>query len=161
MAVAFGFTSDLAGRTSGVTAAMLSACFAADLGKTSCCWWSALAVSCCALLLPAPRLTEAASSATPARRCRPRYFQVIPNIFESSWIKDRMPQLVHLPQTNAASARIDIRSTFGHYRGGNRIFAYRALADGIFAQGIFADRRSRRLRLRPREVGSSCCSHEG
>ena len=50
---------------------------------------------------------------------------------------------------------------FGHYRGRNRIFAYRALADGIFAQWIFADRRSRGLRLRPWEVGSNCCSHEG
>jgi hypothetical protein len=64
-------------------------------------------------------------------------------------------------KTNAAGARIDIRSTFGHYRGRNRIFAYRALADGIFAQGIFTDRRSHRLRLRPWEVGSNCCSHEG
>jgi hypothetical protein len=64
--------------------------------------------------------------------------------------------------TNAADARIDIRSTFGHYRGRgrDRIFAYRALADGIFAQRIFTDRRSHRLRLRPWEVGRNCCSHE-
>src|ERR1700736_2659744 len=31
-------------------------------------------------------------------------------------------------KTNAAGARIDISSTFGHYRGRNWIFAYRALA---------------------------------
>ena len=53
------------------------------------------------------------------------------------------------------------RSTFGHYRGRNRIFAYRALANGIFTQGVFADWRSHWLRLRPWEVGSNCCSHEG
>jgi hypothetical protein len=55
------------------------------------------------------------------------------------------------------------RSTFGHYRGRNRIFAYRALANGIFTQGVFADWRSHwlRLRLRPWQVGSNCCSHEG
>ena len=56
---------------------------------------------------------------------------------------------------------MDIRSTFGNYRGRNRIFAYRALADGIFTDGIFADRRGGGDRLRPWEVGSNCCSHEG
>jgi len=50
---------------------------------------------------------------------------------------------------------------FGHYRGRNRIFAYRALANRIFTQGVFADWRSHWLRLRPWEVGSNCCSHEG
>jgi len=59
-------------------------------------------------------------------------------------------------------ARIDIRS-FGHQRGRSRdrVFPYWALADGIFAQGIFADRRGHGLRLRPWEVGSNCCSYEG
>jgi hypothetical protein len=49
-----------------------------------------------------------------------------------------------------------LRSTLGHYRGSNRVFAYRALADGIFA-----DRRGRWDRLRPWKIGSDCCSHEG
>jgi hypothetical protein len=52
-------------------------------------------------------------------------------------------------------------STLGHYRGCDRVFANRALADGPFAHGIFADRLSDRLRLRSWEVGSNCCSHEG
>ena len=47
-------------------------------------------MSCCARLLPAPKLTEAASSVTTATRCRLGYFRVTPSIFESSWIKDRM-----------------------------------------------------------------------
>ena len=88
---------------------------------------------------------------------------MILSIFESLWTKDRMRQLVDLPRPNAAGARIDIRSTFGHHRsrGRNRIFAYRALADRDIAQGILTDRCSRRLRLGPWKVGSNCCSHEG
>jgi hypothetical protein len=53
------------------------------------------------------------------------------------------------------------RSTFGHYWGCDRVFAHWALANGIFANGIFADRRGDRLRLRPWEVGSDRCAHEG
>ena len=54
-------------------------------------------------------------------------------------------------------------STFGHHRGRgrNRVFAHRALTDGIFADGIFANRRGGDgNRLRPWEVCSNCCSHE-
>jgi hypothetical protein len=50
--------------------------------------------------------------------------------------------------------------TFGYNRGRDRVFAHWALAERIFADGIFADRR-RGDRLRPREVGSNCCSDEG
>ena len=54
------------------------------------------------------------------------------------------------------------RSALGHYRCWcrDRVFANRALADGIFAKGIFAYRRGNRLRLRSWQVGSDCCSHE-
>jgi hypothetical protein len=51
--------------------------------------------------------------------------------------------------------------TLGHYGRRDRVFAYWALADGIFADWIFADRRGGRDRLRPRQVGSNCCSDEG
>jgi len=51
--------------------------------------------------------------------------------------------------------------TLGHYGRRDRVFAYWALADGIFADWIFADRRGGRDRLRPREVGSNCRSDEG
>jgi hypothetical protein len=51
--------------------------------------------------------------------------------------------------------------TFGYNRGRDRVFAHWALTDGIFADRIFADRRGGRDRLRPREVGSNCCSDEG
>jgi hypothetical protein len=59
---------------------------------------------------------------------------------------------------------MSVRSTFGHYRGRgrNRVFAKWALTNGIFAEGILADRRGRDgNRLRPWEVGSNCGSHEG
>jgi hypothetical protein len=54
------------------------------------------------------------------------------------------------------------RSTFGHYRGrcSDRVFANWGLADGVFAHGIFADRRGHGLRLRSWEVGSDRCAHE-
>ena len=50
--------------------------------------------------------------------------------------------------------------TLGHNGRRDRVFAYWALADGIFADWIFADRRGGRDRLRPWEVGSNRCSHE-
>jgi hypothetical protein len=53
------------------------------------------------------------------------------------------------------------RSTFGHNRGCDRVFAHWALANGIFANRIFADRRGGGDRLRPWEVGGNCCSYEG
>src|SRR5215472_18884692 len=79
---------------------MLSACFAADLGKASCCSWSERAVSCCALVLPAPKYTEAASTVTPARHCRLGYFRVTLRI-----LVDQRPDATGSPlsQTNAAA----------------------------------------------------------
>jgi hypothetical protein len=53
-----------------------------------------------------------------------------------------------------------VRSTFGHHRGRNRVFAHGALTDGIFADGVFSDRRGGGNRLRPWQIGSSCGSHE-
>ena len=49
--------------------------------------------------------------------------------------------------------------TLGYNRGRDRVFAHWALADGIFSDRIFADRRGGCDRLRPWEVGSNCCSH--
>jgi hypothetical protein len=58
---------------------------------------------------------------------------------------------------------MEVRSTFGHQRsrGSDRVFAHRALTNGVFANGIFANRRGGGgNRLRPRHVGSNCGSHE-
>jgi hypothetical protein len=87
-----GFRSDVAGGAPGATAAMLSACFVAELGRASRCRWSGRAASGCALLIPAPKPTKAASMAALARSSRPRYSRITPAIFESSWIQDPMPQ---------------------------------------------------------------------
>jgi len=59
-------------------------------------------------------------------------------------------------QTGARARPSDLGLTLGHYGRCDRVFAHWALADGIFA-----DRRRWCDRLRPREVGSNCCSHEG
>ena len=55
------------------------------------------------------------------------------------------------------------RSTFGYQRSRSRdrVFAHWALANGVLADGIFANRRGGGgNRLRPWHVGSNCCSHE-
>jgi hypothetical protein len=146
-----GFTTAVTGGPLNLTAAMLSACFAADLGKASWC--------CCALLPEAPKATTAANTVAPARCCSLGYFRVAPSIFESKSNATVGPQT----KMSAAYAKVDSSSTLRYQRGrrGNRIFAQRALADGIFAHWIFAHRRGDWLRLRTWEVGSSCCSDEG
>jgi hypothetical protein len=72
-----------------------------------------------------------------------------------------LPKPAARPKRTPPAHEWIFRSTFGHYRGRNRVFAHWALADGIFADGIFTNRRRRGGdRLRPWEVGSNCGSHE-
>jgi hypothetical protein len=82
---------------------------------------------------------------------------------------DRATGLANVALIGAAEERAETRLragpsglglTLGHYGRRDRVFAYGALADGIFADWIFADRRGGRDRLRPWEVGSNRCSHE-
>ena len=59
-------------------------------------------------------------------------------------------------------ARMDIQINLWSLPGGcDRVFAHWALANGPFANGIFANRRGGGNWLSPWEVGSNCCSHEG
>jgi hypothetical protein len=60
-------------------------------------------------------------------------------------------------------ARMDIQINLWSLLGLRPDICHWALANAIFANGIFADRRGGgdRLRLRPWEVGGNCCSYEG
>jgi hypothetical protein len=74
-----------------------------------------------------------------------------------------MPQLICHPKRTPLAYEWIVRSTFGHQRsrGSDRVFAHRALTNGVFADGIFANwRGGGGNRLRPWHIGSNCGSHE-